>query len=143
MMPAAFIRLDSMPLTPNGKVDREALPEPGDANTLLDDYVAPRTALEDKLAGIIANLLGLGRVGISDNFFFLGGHSLLGTQLIARVRDSFGVDLPLRSIFDSPTSAQLAREIERLILARVDSMSEEDVRQKLSESASAEGRRQA
>ncbi len=131
MVPAAFIRLESLPLTANGKIDRDALPEPADTNTLQDEYVAPRTALEEKVTGIIANLLGLPRVGVNENFFLLGGHSLLGTQLIARVRNTFGVDLPLRSIFDSPAPAQLAMEIERLVIARVDSMSEEDVREKL------------
>src|SRR5205823_4164692 len=76
MVPAAFIKVESLPLTPNGKIDRDALPEPADTNTLQEEYVAPRTVLEEKVAGIIATLLGLARVGVNENFFFLGGHSL-------------------------------------------------------------------
>ncbi len=64
---------------------------------------------------IVSELLGLEQVGVNDNFFFLGGHSLLGTQLIARARDSFGIELPLRTVFDSPTASQLSAEIERLL----------------------------
>src|SRR4029077_8451737 len=103
MVPAAFISLQALPLTPNGKIDRDAWPAPDDTNLLPDeDYAAPRTVLEEKLSGIVSNLLGLERVGVNDNFFLIGGHSLFGTQLIARIHDTFGVDLPLRSIFDLP-----------------------------------------
>jgi len=132
MVPATFVQLDSLPLSPNGKVDRAALPGPTAANTLRDDqFVAPRTPVEERIAGILAPLLGLEQVGINDNFFMLGGHSLLGTQVIARVRDAFGVDLSLRSLFGSPTIAAVAEEVERLLLVRLESMSEEEVERTL------------
>jgi amino acid adenylation domain-containing protein len=132
MVPAGFIAMQALPLTPNGKIDRDALPAPDDANKLSDeDFAAPRTVLEEKVAAIVANLLGLGRVGVDDNFFLIGGHSLFGTQLIARIRDSFGVNLPLRSIFESPSPSQLAEEIERLMVAKVESMSEDEVQRAL------------
>jgi amino acid adenylation domain-containing protein len=128
MLPATYISLQALPLTPNGKTDYDALPLPDNTNTLTDeDSVAPRTPLEEKLSAIVASLLNMERVSVNDNFFLIGGHSLLGTQLIARIQESFGVELPLRSVFDSPTVAQLGRETERLIVAKIDSMSEDEV----------------
>jgi len=116
MVPVAFVQLDSLPLNSSGKLDRAALPAPSAANTLADHvYIAPRTPVEARVVAILAELLGLERVGIDDNFFFLGGHSLLGTQLIARVRNTFDVELSLRTVFDSPTAAELSDEIERLL----------------------------
>jgi amino acid adenylation domain-containing protein len=124
MLPAVYIFLDSLPLTPNGKLDRRALPQP-DANLTQPGraYVAPRTVEEEMLANIWAGILGLEQVGIHDHFFELGGHSLLATQVAARVRDLFQVELPLRTIFLSPTVAGLAewiagkqRDQERLLL---------------------------
>ena len=82
--------------------------------------MAPRTAVEKQLAPLIEGLLGVARISVSDNFFLLGGHSLLGTQLIARLRDAFDVDIPLRTIFDHPTVADLAAEIEQALLSRVE-----------------------
>ena len=132
MLPAAYIALPAFPLTSNGKTDYDALPAPDSTNTLPDEEsVAPRTILEEKLTRILAGLLGRERVGVNDNFFLIGGHSLLGTQLIARIQESFGVELSLRSIFDLPTSGQLAQEIERQILAKIDSMSEGEVQRAL------------
>jgi amino acid adenylation domain-containing protein len=114
MLPATFVTVPALPLTPNGKVDRAALPTPDAANMLREPaVVTPRTAVETEVAGILAGLLGIPEVGVHDNFFLLGGHSLLGTQLIVRIRDAFGVDLGLRTLFDSPTVAELASEIER------------------------------
>ena len=119
MVPAAFVRIDALPLKSSGKVDRTALPAPTTLNTIADEvYIAPRTVAEKRVVSILAELLGLEKVGVNDNFFFLGGHSLLGTQLIARVRSIFGVELPLRKVFDSPTAAELASEIERLLAAQ-------------------------
>jgi amino acid adenylation domain-containing protein len=119
MVPAAFVRIDALPLKSSGKVDRTALPAPTTLNTIADEvYIAPRTVAEKRVVSILAELLGLEKVGVNDNFFFLGGHSLLGTQLIARVRSIFGVELPLRKVFDSPTAAELASEIERLLVAQ-------------------------
>lgn len=132
MLPAAYVCIEALPLTSNGKTDYRALPDPDIANTLPDgDSIAPRTILEEKLSKIIASLLGMERVGVNENFFLLGGHSLLGTQLIARIQDSFGVELPLRSIFDLPTSAQLAQEIERLLSIKIDAMSEAEIQREL------------
>jgi acyl-CoA synthetase (AMP-forming)/AMP-acid ligase II/acyl carrier protein len=129
MVPATFVQIDSMPLTPNGKIDRRALPVPDATNTLRDEVVAePHTPTEERLVGIVAPLLGLQHISIDDNFFMLGGHSLLGTQVIAHVANAFGVDLSLRSLFSSPTIRQLAAEIERLIVARIEAMSDEEAR---------------
>jgi amino acid adenylation domain-containing protein len=116
MVPVAFVRLEALPLKASGKVDRALLPDPSADNTIEDDvYIAPRTAVERRVVSILAELLGTERVGVNDNFFFLGGHSLLGTQLIARARDSFRVELPLRTVFDRPTAAELSAEIERML----------------------------
>ena len=127
MAPSIFVRLDKLPTMPNGKVDRLALPEPDVDNTLRDErFIAPRTAIEKRLAMILSSVLNLNEVSVNDNFFLIGGHSLLGTQLLARVRSTFGIDLTLRALFESPTIAELSREIENLIIARVESMSEEE-----------------
>ncbi|HEX8181906.1 MAG TPA: phosphopantetheine-binding protein, partial [Pyrinomonadaceae bacterium] len=114
MVPAALVVLAELPLTPNGKVDRKALPEPEQARPeLKNTYVAPRTPLEETLVGIWAEVLRVERVGVEDNFFELGGHSLLATQLLARVRETLHVDVVLRSVFETPTVAGLARVIEQ------------------------------
>jgi len=132
MIPATFVVLESLPLTPNGKIDRAALPVPDATTTLRDEIIAvPDTPTEKRVAAIVTSLLELEQVGVDDNFFLLGGHSLLGTQIIAQVAETFGVDLPLRSLFDAPTVRLLSAEIERLILARVEAMSEEEVLQLL------------
>jgi len=97
MLPSVFVPIDELPLMASGKVDRSRLPDPEQAETLRDpEFEAPRNPVERRLADLVAALLGVARVGVGDNFFLLGGHSLLGTQLIARLRDAFGVDLPLR-----------------------------------------------
>lgn len=112
MIPSVFVFLDALPLTPNGKIDRRALPAPGlERPRLQMQYVAPRTPVEELLAGIWSDLLELEHIGIHDNFFHSGGHSLLGTQLISRVSQAFGVHLPLRALFDRPTVAGLAELI--------------------------------
>jgi amino acid adenylation domain-containing protein len=127
MLPSMFVKIEAWPLTASGKIDRNALPEPAIENTLRDEeFVAPQTPIEKQLAEIVCALLHLASVSVHDNFFLLGGHSLLGTQLIVKIRSAFGVDLSLRSLFDAPAIAELSREIERLIVARVESMSEEE-----------------
>lgn len=114
MVPSVFVQLDALPVTVNGKVDRTALPGPDDGNVLRDGApLAPRTPLEEQVATILADLLEVDRIGADDNFFLLGGHSLLGTQLIARFREVLGVELPLRTVFDHPTVAGLAAAVER------------------------------
>jgi thioester reductase-like protein len=113
MVPSALVVIKALPLTANGKIDRRALPAPEAARAdLPDTFVAPSTPIEKMLAEIWAELLGLEKVGIYDNFFDLGGHSLLITQLLAKVRDAFQQELPLRRFFEAPTIAALAKNIE-------------------------------
>jgi len=109
MVPSAFVFLDALPLLPNGKVDRRALPAPNQARPALDaPYVAPRTPIELDLASIWAEVLNVKQVGIHDHFLDLGGHSLLATRIISKVSDTFRVEVPLRSLFESPTVADMA-----------------------------------
>ncbi len=114
MIPAAFVVMETFPLTPNGKVNRKALPAPEQADFAADDYVAPRTPEEELLASIWADILKLDKVGVKSNFFDLGGHSLLATQVISRIRDAFDVDIELKDLFETPTIATIAETIEQL-----------------------------
>ncbi|MFL6289707.1 MAG: amino acid adenylation domain-containing protein [Thermoanaerobaculia bacterium] len=115
MVPAAFVFLESMPMTPTGKVDRRALPAPGSSRPELDnDWVAPRGATQEALARIWGELLGIDGVGALDSLFELGGHSLLAAQIVTRVREELGVDLPLPAVFEHPTVAALAARLDRL-----------------------------
>jgi len=123
MVPAEFVSLESLPVTENGKVDRAALPSSNGQRLDGEAFVGARTPVEEELVKILAPLLKLKQVGVNDNFFLLGGHSLLGTQLIARISETFGVDLTLLKLFDHPTVAGMSSEIEELILARVEDMS--------------------
>ena len=111
LVPSAWVRMDEFPLSPNGKVDRRALPAPTGAGAGAA-FVAPRTSLEEVLARIWTEVLRVERVGVEDNFFDLGGHSLLATQVVSRVRDTLRVELPLRDIFGAPTVAALARALD-------------------------------
>jgi amino acid adenylation domain-containing protein/thioester reductase-like protein len=119
MVPSIFVNLESLPLTPNGKVDRKALPAPSQARAdLRAQYAAPRTPLEKELTEVCAQVLGLNveQVGVNDNFFDLGGHSLLGTRLVFLLREKYSLEtsqLPLRALFEQPTVANLALTIER------------------------------
>jgi amino acid adenylation domain-containing protein len=132
MVPSIFVKLATMPLTANGKVDRAALPEPNAENTLRDEeFIRPRTPIEQRLATTLCALLNLSEVSVKDNFFLLGGHSLLGTQLIVKLRSTFGVDLALRTLFDAPTIAGLSAEIEKQIVAKVENMSEAEAQRLL------------
>lgn len=117
MVPSSFVLMDALPISPNGKVDRSALPKPDSARPQLERaYVVPSNAIEQKLAAIWAGVLGLEMVGVHDNFFTeLGGHSLLATQVVSRVREVFRIELPLRYIFETPTVADLAAKVAELI----------------------------
>jgi len=129
MVPDAFVALDSLPLTANGKIDRQRLSEPPKTSTVDDNFVAPRTQLEEELAGLWSEILKVERVGINDNFFDLGGHSLLATRLMFQLREHFNVDIPLRALFEAPTIAMLAPVIVQNQIEQFDS---EDMAQALS-----------
>jgi natural product biosynthesis luciferase-like monooxygenase protein len=119
MVPSAYMLLSEFPLTLNGKIDYKALPAPVQ-NEQQAAYVAPRTELEARVAELWSQVLGYEPVGVHDHFFDRGGHSLLATQLVARIRQLFGVDIPLRNLFDVPTVAGLARQIEALQVEQAD-----------------------
>ncbi|MEM6715425.1 MAG: amino acid adenylation domain-containing protein, partial [Cyanobacteria bacterium P01_C01_bin.147] len=114
MVPTQFMVLDALPLTPNGKVDRKALPAPEEGVETSRESAAPQTVTEELLANIWAAVLSQGEIGRDDNFFEIGGHSLLATRVVAQVRQAFGVELPLRSLFEHPTLAQLGPVVDGL-----------------------------
>ena len=111
MVPSFFVALDELPLTENGKVDRDALPAPA-TSEIETGAIAPRTPAEELLSNIWAELLCVRSVGMQDNFFDLGGHSLLATQVVSRIRETFKVELPVRALFEKPTIAELAQSID-------------------------------
>ncbi|MBD2201839.1 amino acid adenylation domain-containing protein [Calothrix sp. FACHB-1219] len=114
MIPAAFVALEALPITPNGKLDRWALPAPNITQlSSPSDFIAPSTAIEKQLVNIWTEILGIDNIGIHHNFFNLGGHSLLATRLISQIRQIFQIELPLRRIFEKPTIAGLAKDIEK------------------------------
>jgi amino acid adenylation domain-containing protein len=127
MVPAVFISLDALPLNENNKVDRRRLPAPAGAETGATEPTAPRTDIEEALAEIFQQVTGAPRVGVGDDFFALGGHSLLATQVISRVRETFEVELPLRTFFELPTVAELGLWIEEALIARVEALSEQEI----------------
>ncbi len=114
MLPDAFVNLEKLPLTPSGKVDRVALPEPGREDRTSRPYVAPRSATEIELATIWSEVLGSPKLGVHDDFFRLGGHSLLAVRLMARVSESLRVDLPLQCLFEAPTVAELGESVDAI-----------------------------
>lgn len=162
MMPSAFVLLDRLPRTPNGKVDRSALPAPGAAHRVRPKrFIAPRTSVEKTLAAILSDVLGLEPIGIHDNFFDQGGHSLLATQVISRIHAACRVELPVRCLFEGPTVAELAREVSERqstssihspaigkrrtrqqaaqLLARIDQLSDGEVEALLAKRMASEG----
>jgi acyl carrier protein len=115
MVPSAFVELEALPLTPNGKIDRKALPAPDPSSFRTEEaYAPPRTQVEEVLAGIWEEVLGLERVGVHDHFFELGGHSLQATRVVSRVHDVLGVELPVLSLFEEPTLSGLADRLEEV-----------------------------
>jgi acyl carrier protein len=147
MVPSFFVALESLPLTPNGKVDRRSLPAPDTTRRAAGgEFVAPRDAVEEVVAGVWAEVLHLERVSVTDNFFDLGGHSLLATQIVSRLQSSFSVELPLRHMFEAPTVSGLARRLEAVggaahvdvlavagVLVKVSRLSDDEVRSVLAE----------
>ncbi|MBV8685290.1 MAG: non-ribosomal peptide synthetase [Alphaproteobacteria bacterium] len=136
MIPSAFVRVDALPLTANGKLDKAALPEPAESNALDSArFAAPQTPAEERLVEILEEVLGRGRghVGVDDNFFLLGGHSLLGTQVVLRAGEAFGIDLTLRDLFQAPTVRQLAGRIEELVMRMIDEMSDDEAQLRAAE----------
>jgi len=117
MVPTAFVILESLPMTPSGKINRRALPAPERREGNEGAYVAPRTAIEEIVVGIFEEVLKQDRVSVSDNFFEIGGHSLLATQVVSRVRNAFEVEIGVRSIFEEPTVEGLGRRIEEAMRA--------------------------
>ena len=121
MVPDALVVLDALPRTPNGKVDRKALPEPaGGRAGVSGEYVAPETEVELMLAAMWREVLDVDRVGIHDSFFELGGHSITAHRLLVRVREEFGVDVPVHDLFARPTVAGLALAIAEALMATAD-----------------------
>ncbi|HSF40688.1 MAG TPA: amino acid adenylation domain-containing protein [Thermoanaerobaculia bacterium] len=120
MVPSALVPLEAIPLTPNGKVDRRALPAPEAGPDQQTEFVPPRDGVEETIAALWKDLLKAERVGVHDNFFSLGGHSLLATRVAAALRDAFGVEVPLRTLFEKPTVADLALAVAHLRLEQAD-----------------------
>ncbi|MET9447111.1 amino acid adenylation domain-containing protein [Streptomyces cinerochromogenes] len=112
MVPSVFVALEELPVTPNGKVDKKALPAPDETDVTTEAYVAPRTGTERDLCRLVADVLGLSRVGLQDGFFDLGGHSLLATRLTIRVKQETGRDLPLHLILGGATVAEMAAALD-------------------------------
>jgi acyl carrier protein len=145
MVPSFFILLNELPLTPNGKINYKALPAPEQTRAGVgNEYVAPRTEVEQTLSAIWSEVLGVQRIGVHDSFFELGGHSLLATQVMSRIRDMFQVEIALRRIFETPTINRLAEIIETAqreeqdntekmaqMLERLDQLSEDEVNELL------------
>jgi acyl carrier protein len=139
MIPSSFVLLEKLPLLPNGKVNKNALPMPEiTREAVVEAYVPPRMPIEETIAAIWSELLDVEQVGIYDNFFQLGGHSLLAAQVLVRVRDKFAVDVPLQSLFDTPNVAGLALAVMQSqsqildlsetenVLAELEALSEEE-----------------
>ena len=148
MIPAAYVLTDALPLTPNGKLDRDALPAPDSARPSLEpSFIAPRTPVEETLAEIWKEVLGVNQIGINDNFFDLGGHSLLMIQIVSRISNLLRVELPLKDFFRLPTIAEQALAVTQMqaaenesegleqLLKRLDQLSPEEVQRLLDERA--------
>jgi amino acid adenylation domain-containing protein len=132
MIPATFVRLHALPLSPNGKLDLTMLPQPTEANLLESKAAkAPATPIEEKLLTVMRELLKNDAVSPEDNFFLAGGHSLLGMQLVMRLRDAFGVDLTLQQLFEAPTVERLALVVETMLIDAIDAMSDEEAERHL------------
>ena len=128
MVPAHFVRIEAVPLTANGKLDFPALPHPTAGNTLpMRRARRQLSPLEERLLDMVRELLNTDDIGVEDDFFLSGGHSLLGTQLVLRIRSVFGVHLTLLNLFEAATVERLSEKVEQLLIARLDVLSEEEV----------------
>jgi acyl carrier protein len=133
MLPSAFMFLPMLPLSPNGKVDRRALPAPSGAGLQREQtYVAPRNPTEELVAQIWAETLHIPQIGIHENFFKLGGHSLLVMRVLARLKETFQIEMPLQRFFERPTIASLCEAIEEMVFAEIEGLPDEDVERALS-----------
>jgi hypothetical protein len=126
MIPADFVVLEAFPLSPTGKVDRKALPEPETAATLEREFALPETPTEELLLTLWQEILGRARIGIHDNFFELGGHSLLMPKMVSRIETAFGLNLSLRDFFQAPTIAGMAIQVDLLLLQEIEALEEEE-----------------
>ena len=133
MTPDVIMVLKELPRTANGKIDKKKLPAEGRDNYLGQEYVPPRTPIEEQLVGLFEDVLNLGRVGVCDNFFEIGGHSILATQIVSRVRDIFGVQIEVRTIFDESTVERFSRKIEEALRSRIEVESKENGKLRLHE----------
>jgi amino acid adenylation domain-containing protein len=126
MLPTAFVPLEAFPLTPNGKLDRSALPPPASQAAQEAEVITPHTPFEEVLARIWSQVLRLEQVNIFDNFFELGGHSLLAVQVMARIRDAFQIEMPLERLFTNSTIASLAQDVEEALMGEITGLTEEE-----------------
>ena len=153
MLPSAWVAIDSLPLTATGKLNRSALPEPAKGQREIgNDFVPPRTAVEETIAELFAEVLGISQVGIHDNFFELGGHSLLATRVVNRIRRTLKAELALRRFFEAPSVAGIAATLSEeetvrgqmeetaVLLRRIDSLSADDLEELLRKKRAKEGR---
>jgi len=137
MVPSLFVQIEALPLTPNGKVNRKALPKPEVQTAAAGDTSAePHTDAEILLSQIWGEVLGLAQVGVRDNFFDLGGHSLMITRILSRLRESLQIDLPMKSIFEAPTITEFALLVESAVAEQINSLTDEEV-QKMDETMAA------
>jgi acyl carrier protein len=128
MLPSVFVQLEALPLTPNGKINRKALPKPeAHLANLGQRSEEARTDAEILLAQIWSEVLGVPRVGLHDNFFDLGGHSLMITRVLSRLRESLQVELPMRSLFEAPTVATLTVLVENALIEQINNLTDEEV----------------
>ena len=139
LVPSAFVVLDRLPLTRNGKLDRSALPAPDPRTGANSGYLAPRTAAEELVAEAWAEVLGVERIGMHDDFFALGGHSLLATKVAAWLRAAVDLDVPVRTVFENPTIEALAAAVEALLVAEIAELTESEVEQQLGVDAGSTG----
>ena len=138
MVPSQWVLLGELPRTPNGKVDRRALPTPTQGGTSGDAYVAPGSAIEERLADVWADVLGVEHISAEADFFALGGHSLLAIKVMSRVREAFEIDLPLSSLFSAPTIAGLSALVEDRLIAELEGLDEEEAARLLEETSEVE-----